>query len=64
MHSEESIEYWLIFNNFNALMSYNPRTTYSLAVFLLSEAIKKEYEQGTSKTRRRAATPRRFKSSH
>lgn len=31
--------YWLSFENFYSLMSYNPRTFYAMAVFELSEAI-------------------------
>ncbi len=58
MDSLGSIEYWLTFNNFDALMHYNPRTTYTLAAYLFSEAIKKEYEKGTSQARRRTAKKR------
>lgn len=38
-------QYWLIFPNFHAIMLYNPRTSYALAVFQLSEAIKERYAE-------------------
>jgi len=50
MHSTDSTEYWIVFRNFRAIMKYNPSTTYSLAIYELSNAIKKAYEQQTSKT--------------
>lgn len=36
-------EYWLAYANFNAIMSYNPRIHYAMAVYQLSDAIKKDY---------------------
>ena len=45
MQNTDSREYWLVFQNFHAIMRYNPRTTYALAVFELSCAIKEAYEQ-------------------
>lgn len=45
MQNTDSVEYWLVFRNFRAIMKYNPRTTYALAVFELSQAIKKNYEK-------------------
>lgn len=45
MQNTDSVEYWLVFRNFRAIMKYNPRTTYALAVFELSRAIKKDYEK-------------------
>ena len=45
MQNTDSTEYWLVFSNFHAIMKYNPRTTYALAVFELSNAINKAYEQ-------------------
>ena len=35
-------EYWLVFPNFKAIMSYNPRVPYAMAVLQLSEAIDKK----------------------
>lgn len=32
-------EYWMVFNNFSAIMRYNPRINYAMAVYQLSEAI-------------------------
>ncbi len=43
MHNSDGDEYWLTFQNFYAIMAYNPRTTYAMAIFQLSEAIKKNY---------------------
>ncbi|MDF1761624.1 MAG: lytic murein transglycosylase B [Coxiellaceae bacterium] len=36
-------DYWLTFRNFKAIMSYNPRTPYAMAVYQLSEEIKQAY---------------------
>jgi membrane-bound lytic murein transglycosylase B len=51
MHNTGSQEYWLTFGNFYAIMAYNPRTTYAMAIYQLSLAIQKKYEQGTAQTR-------------
>lgn len=45
MKNTNSTEYWLVFQNFHAIMKYNPRTTYALAVYELSQAIKKAHEK-------------------
>ena len=50
MHNTHDNEYWLTFPNFYAIMAYNPRTTYAMAIYQLSEAIKKNYAQANSKT--------------
>ena len=55
MHNTHSIEYWLVFPNFHAIMRYNPRTTYALAVFELSRAIKEAYERRPAPTSTPAA---------
>lgn len=55
MHNTDSIEYWLVFRNFHAIMRYNPRTTYALAVFELSRAIKEAYERQPAQTSTPAA---------
>lgn len=47
MHNTHDKEYWVTFQNFYAIMSYNPRTTYAMAIYQLSEEIKKTYGQGT-----------------
>ncbi len=36
-------DYWLTFRNFRAIMSYNPRTPYAMAVYQLSREIQKAY---------------------
>ena len=41
-------EYWVGLDNFYAIMRYNPRTKYAMAVYQLSEAIRAEYEQTTT----------------
>lgn len=41
MQSHE--DYWLGYNNFYAIMSYNPRVPYAMAVYQLSEAIREAY---------------------
>jgi peptidoglycan lytic transglycosylase B len=54
LHNTEDQEYWITFQNFYAIMAYNPRTTYAMAIYQLSEAIQKDYEQGI--TQKGAAT--------
>jgi membrane-bound lytic murein transglycosylase B len=48
MNNTTGAEYWLTFNNFKAIMRYNPRTTYALAVYLLSEAIAERHAHPTN----------------
>ncbi len=48
MHNTQDQEYWVTFQNFYAIMAYNPRTTYAMAIYQLSEAIRKGYGQGTT----------------
>ncbi len=38
-------EYWIGMDNFYAIMRYNPRTKYAMAVYQLGEAIRERYEQ-------------------
>jgi len=38
-------EYWAGMDNFYAIMRYNPRTKYAMAVYQLSEAIRERYAQ-------------------
>lgn len=45
-------EYWVVFHNFRAIMSYNPNINYAMAVYQLSAELKKAHEQ--SKTQRSA----------
>lgn len=40
-------EYWLTFTNFRAIMNYNQSPLYAMAVYQLSQAIRKEYERNT-----------------
>ncbi len=42
LEGEEGPEYWVTFNNFYAIFSYNPRNKYAMAVFQLAEAVKQE----------------------
>lgn len=37
--------YWLAFKNFDAIMSYNPRHHYAMAVFQLSEQLKQQHDR-------------------
>lgn len=37
-------EYWVVFHNFRAIMSYNPNINYAMAVYQLSEELKKAHE--------------------
>jgi membrane-bound lytic murein transglycosylase B len=38
--TDEGSEYWVGYDNFYAIMRYNPRTMYAMAVYQLSEAIR------------------------
>jgi len=41
--TDTGVEYWVGLPNFYAIMRYNPRTKYAMAVYQLSEAIREEY---------------------
>jgi len=43
--TNDGTEYWIGMDNFYAIMRYNPRTKYAMAVYQLSEAIRERYEQ-------------------
>ena len=44
-NTHDGKEYWVGMNNFYAIMRYNPRTKYAMAVYQLGEAIRARYEQ-------------------
>ncbi len=46
MGSTATPDYWLVFKNFNAIMRYNPRINYAMAVFQLSQAINVDRQHG------------------
>jgi len=43
--THEGEEYWVGMDNFYAIMRYNPRSKYAMAVYQLSEAIRERYAQ-------------------
>jgi membrane-bound lytic murein transglycosylase B len=45
--TDDGEEYWVAQDNFYAIMRYNPRTMYAMAVYQLSEAIRKRYTQAS-----------------
>lgn len=55
MHNTHDKEYWITYPNFYAIMAYNPRTTYAMAIYQLSEAIAKNYEGLVKKSARISA---------
>ena len=46
--TNEGKEYWVGMDNFYAIMRYNPRTKYAMAVYQLSEAIRERYAQANA----------------
>lgn len=57
MRNTHTQEYWLTFENFYAIMAYNPRTTYAMAIYQLSQEIEKAYHNGQQPVEASAATP-------
>ncbi len=45
-NTDQGKEYWVGLHNFYAIMRYNPRTKYAMAVYQLSEAIRQRHAQG------------------
>jgi len=45
LEQQDGPEYWLDFDNFYAITRYNHSPLYAMAVYQLSEAIRKAYEQ-------------------
>ena len=43
--TDQGPEHWVGLHNFYAIMRYNPRTKYAMAVYQLSEAIRKRYQE-------------------
>ncbi|MCH9643759.1 MAG: lytic murein transglycosylase B [Gammaproteobacteria bacterium] len=43
MQNKHGTEYWLVFPNFQAILGYNPNNNYALAVYELSQAIRKTH---------------------
>lgn len=50
-------DYWVAYGNFHAIMRYNPRIHYAMAVYQLSEAIKNAHQETTA-TRTKSASTR------
>ena len=48
LETDDGTEYWVGFNNFYAIMRYNPRTKYAMAVYQLSQAIQEQYHSTTA----------------
>ena len=46
LETDDGGEYWVGLNNFYAIMRYNPRPKYAMAVFQLSQAIREGYDRG------------------
>ena len=45
LDDEQGQEYWITMQNFYAIMRYNPRTKYAMAVYQLSDAIAQAYRK-------------------
>lgn len=45
LNNSHGKEYWITFPNFRAIMHYNPSPNYVMAVYQLSDAIRKKYER-------------------
>lgn len=48
--TDDGQEYWIGMDNFYAIMRYNPRTMYAMAVYQLGEAIRERYEQTVARS--------------
>ena len=46
LETDDGEEHWVARDNFYAIMRYNPRTKYAMAVYQLSEAIRQRYRDG------------------
>jgi membrane-bound lytic murein transglycosylase B len=46
--TDDGREYWVAADNFYAIMRYNPRTKYAMAVYQLSEAIREAYQSANT----------------
>jgi membrane-bound lytic murein transglycosylase B len=53
--THDGSEYWIGMDNFYAIMRYNPRTKYAMAVYQLAEGIRSEYQQ--TRTAETGTTP-------
>ncbi len=45
LKGKDGVEHWVALHNFYVISKYNPRTLYTMAVFQLSEEIRKSYEK-------------------
>jgi membrane-bound lytic murein transglycosylase B len=43
--THDGLEHWAALDNFYAIMRYNPRTKYAMAVYQLSEAVREQYQR-------------------
>ena len=48
LETNDGTEYWVGLDNFYAIMRYNPRSKYAMAVYQLSEAIRQAFAQSTT----------------
>ncbi len=48
LNDSQHDEYWIAFPNFKSIMHYNPSLNYAMAVYQLSEAIRKQHDKHTS----------------
>jgi len=62
--SKKNPQYWLTYNNFRAIMRYNPRIHYAMAVYQLSHKIKKSYEKQYTRKSTTFTSTRKIRSSH
>lgn len=52
---QNTMQYWATYHNFNVIMSYNHNVVYAMAVYQLSQAIERQYDNNVEQLRKTAS---------